>query len=183
MFAPRASVFIIPPPSMPTNLERIYDDHAQALFSFLMNFMRSEADAHDALQEVFRKIARQPELFPAMRDERGFLIRMAHNTAIDLMRRRAAREKNYAQFSLTAAQLFAETAAPDEAKFREALAAALGELPPEQRSVVHLRLWEGATFEKIAAHLGISINTAGSRYRYAIDKMRARLRPIYEEIQ
>jgi RNA polymerase sigma-70 factor (ECF subfamily) len=167
---------------MPTLLERIYDEHAQALFSFLLNFTRAEADARDALQEVFRKIARQPELFPALRDERGFLIRMAHNTAIDLMRRRATREKNHAQFSVTAAQLFAE-AAPDETKFREALAAALGELPPEQRSVVHLRLWEGETFERIAALLGISINTAGSRYRYAIDKLRARLRPIYEEIQ
>ncbi len=168
---------------MPTNLERIYDEHAQALFSFLLNFTRAEADARDALQEVFRKIARQPELFPAMRDERGFLIRTAHNTAIDLMRRRATREKNYAGYSATVAQLFAQAATPDETKFREALAAALGELPPEQRSVVHLRLWHGETFEKIAALLGISINTAGSRYRYAIDKLRTRLRPIYEEIQ
>jgi len=39
------------------------------------------------------------------------------------------------------------------------------------------------TFEQIAAALEVSPNTAASRYRYALDKMRARLRPLYEEIR
>ncbi len=49
--------------------------------------------------------------------------------------------------------------------------------------MAHLKLWEGATFAQIAETLGIPANTAASRYRYAIDKLRERLRPIYEEIQ
>ena len=57
------------------------------------------------------------------------------------------------------------------------------QLPPEQRAVAHLKLWEGATFEEIAESLEISVNTAASRYRYALDKLRTRLRPIYEELQ
>ena len=57
------------------------------------------------------------------------------------------------------------------------------ELPPDQRAVVHLKLWERLTFEQIAETLEISPNTAASRYRYAIDKLRERLRPIYEEIK
>jgi RNA polymerase sigma-70 factor (ECF subfamily) len=168
---------------MPTTLERIYDEHARPLFLFLLNLTRSEADTRDVLQEVFGKIAARPGMLNGVRDERGFLLRLAHNAAIDLMRRRTTREKNHAEFSTVAARLFAETANPDEACFREALAAALGELPPEQRAVAHLKLWEGATFEQIAQALGIPANTAASRYRYAIDKLRDRLRPIYEEIQ
>jgi RNA polymerase sigma-70 factor (ECF subfamily) len=35
----------------------------------------------------------------------------------------------------------------------------------------------------VAAVEGISPNTAASRYRYGIDKLRARLRPLYEEIR
>ena len=62
------------------------------------------------------------------------------------------------------------------------LAAALGELPADQRAVVHLKLWEGLTFEQIAELLGIPLNTAASRYRYGIDKLRERLRPLYDEI-
>jgi RNA polymerase sigma-70 factor (ECF subfamily) len=46
---------------------------------------------------------------------------------------------------------------------------------------LHLKLWEELTFEEIAAALEIPPNTAASRYRYGIDKLRDRLRPIYEE--
>jgi RNA polymerase sigma-70 factor (ECF subfamily) len=39
------------------NIERLYDEHAQALFAFLLNFTRHEADTHDLLQELFVKLA------------------------------------------------------------------------------------------------------------------------------
>ena len=56
-------------------------------------------------------------------------------------------------------------------------------MPPDQRAVVHLKLWERLTFEQIAAALDISQNTAASRYRYGLDKLRHRLRPLYEEMK
>jgi len=166
-----------------TELERLYDGHAQALFAFLLNFTRNEADTRDVLQELFLKLVRQPALLAGVRDERAFLIRLAHNAAIDLMRRRGARQRNYDHLAAEALQLFELAASPDEQAFRDALAAALGELPPDQRAVAHLKLWEGLTFEEIAARLGIPPNTAASRYRYGIDKLRERLRPIYEELK
>jgi len=166
----------------PIDLERLYDEHAQALFAFLLNFTRHEADTRDLLQELFIKLAKRPELLDGVRDERAFLLRLAHNLAIDLIRRRGTREKNYEQLAGEPLAVFAPTDAPDEGAFREALAAALGELPAEQREVVHLKLWEGLTFEQIAELLGIPLNTAASRYRYGLDKLRARLRPLYDEI-
>jgi RNA polymerase sigma-70 factor, ECF subfamily len=166
-----------------TELERLYDGHAQALFAFLLNFTRNEADTRDVLQEIFLKLARQPALLDGVRDERAFLVRLAHNAAIDLMRRRGTRQKNYDQFAAESLRLFEPAAAPDEQAFRDALTAALGELPPDQRAVAHLKLWEGLTFEEIAAQLGIPPNTAASRFRYAIDKLRERLRPLYEELK
>lgn len=168
---------------MPAPLERLYDEHAQALFAFALNLLRDEADTRDVLQEVFGRIAARPALLKGVRDERGFLIRMAHNAAIDLMRRRATREKNHDSFSREAESVFEKPADTDEECFRRALSAALEELPQEQRAVAHLKLWEGATFAEIAETLGIPANTAASRYRYAIDKLRERLRPIYEEIR
>ena len=168
---------------MPADIERLYDEHAQALFAFLLNFTRDHEDTRDVLQEIFVKLARQPELLRAARDERGFLIRLAHNAAIDLMRRRSTRARNHEQFGEEIISPFASTADPDEAAFRAELSAALGELPSDQRAVVHLKLWEGLTFEQIADALEIPLNTAASRYRYGLDKLRARLRPIYEEIK
>ncbi len=164
------------------NLETLYDDHAQALFAFLLNFLRDESDTRDVLQELFAKLARNPGLLHSVRDRRGYLLRLAHNQAVDLIRRRASRQKNREQFAQETCGIFAAPD-PDERAFAASLAHAMGALPPEQRAVVHLKLWEKLTFGQIAATLGIPANTAASRYRYAIDKLRDRLRPIYDEIR
>ena len=122
-------------------------------------------------------------MLAGIREERAFLIRLAHNAAIDLMRRRGTRDRTRENFAAEMISPFAPAGDPDEKVFREELAAALGELPEEQRAVVHLKLWEGLTFEQIAAALDIPPNTAASRYRYGLDKLRERLRPLYEEMK
>jgi RNA polymerase sigma-70 factor, ECF subfamily len=166
----------------PHDLERLYDDHAQAVFSFLLTLTRSDADCRDLLQDLFVKLARNPGLLRDARNPRSFLLRMAHNAAIDLARRRQTRAEREAAPNLEAAVLFAPAEDPDARTFRCEVAEALGELPADQRAVVHLKLWEGLTFDEIAAALDIPLNTAASRYRYGLDKLRARLRPLYDEI-
>lgn len=166
-----------------SELLRLYDDHAQALFAFLLNFTRNQDDTRDVLQEVFVKLARQPDTVHRAKDERHFLIRLAHNAAIDLMRRRTTRDQCHERFGLELTSAFASSDDPDEQSFRSALAEALGDLPPEQRAVVHLKLWEELTFEQIAETLNIPPNTAASQYRYGLDKLRGLLRPLYEEIK
>lgn len=165
------------------DLERLYDAHAQALFAFLLNVTRDPEETREVLQEVFVKLARQPDLLAPARDERGFLLRLAHNLAIDRLRRRGTRAKREEDFVADAGPVFAPALDLDEQAFGEALSAALAELPVEQRVVVHLKLWEDMTFEAIARTLDIPLNTAASRYRYGLDKLRQRLRPLYEEIR
>ena len=164
-------------------IERLYDEHSQSLYAFLLNLTRDENDTHDLLQDIFVKLARDPELLAGVRDERAFLIRLAHNAAIDTMRRRSTRDKTREHFTAEITSPFAPTSDPDEQTFRDELADALAELPLEQRAVVHLKLWEGLTFEEIAGALDIPPNTAASRHRYGLDKLRECLRPLYEEIK
>ncbi len=166
-----------------SDFERLYDEHAQALFAFLLDFTRNEADTRDLLQELFVKIAQKPALLKGVRDERHFLLRLAHNLAIDMIRRRGVRDKKHERLAAEPMDLFATAAAPDEAAFQEALSDALGQLPEEQRAVVHLKLWEGLTFDRIADLLDIPANTAASRYRYGLDKLRECLRPLYDEVK
>jgi len=137
------------------DIARLYDDHAPAVFAFLANLLRNEADTRDVMQELFIKVARRPALLEDLRDERGFLLRLSHNLAIDLIRRRAARQRHCGQLALDSMPLFAASADPDEQIFREKLAEALGELPADQRAVIHLKLWEKLTFEAIAQTLEI----------------------------
>lgn len=165
-----------------SEIERLYDGHAPSLFAFLLSFTRNENDTRDLLQEIFVKIAREPELLRNVRDERAFLIRLAHNIAIDSIRRRDVRNRTKENFAAEKISVFAPATDPDEEFFRKELSVSLGELPEEQRAVVHLKLWEGLTFEAIGEALEIPSNTAASRYRYGLDKLRERLRPLYKEM-
>jgi RNA polymerase sigma-70 factor (ECF subfamily) len=168
---------------MPSELERLYDAHSQALFAFVLNLTRSEPDTRDVIQEVFVKLAARPQLLDGVRDERGFLLRVAHNLAVSSVRRHGAHERKHAQFSLHAESVFLPAQDGDEQAFRDTVAAAMAELPAEQRAVLHLKVWEDMTFDAIADALDIPPNTAASRYRYAIDKLRHHLRPLYDEMK
>ena len=163
-------------------LARIYDEHADRLFAFLLNFLRDEQDARDVLQEVFVRIARAPDLLRKARKETPFLFSLAHNAAVDWLRRRTSRQKYHERFGAEPVSVFALADDPDEQKYREALSQALAALPAEQRAVIYLKIWENLTFKQIAKVLAISPNTAASRYRYGLDKLRTLLRPLYEEI-
>jgi RNA polymerase sigma-70 factor (ECF subfamily) len=57
------------------------------------------------------------------------------------------------------------------------LAAAVDSLPHDQREVLVLKIWNDFTFTEIAGALGISQNTAASRYRYALGNLKKTLQP------
>ena len=163
----------------PTDLERLYDSHAGGLYRYLLRFVASPDAARDLLQDVFVKASPVP-LPQALKSERAWLYRFAHNAAIDHLRRErvrhpAAREDHGASI--------APAVDPDSPAIASELRQALDTLPPEQRSILELKLWEGLTFEEISTVQDISLNTAASRYRYGLEKMRTTLRPLYDELK
>jgi RNA polymerase sigma-70 factor (ECF subfamily) len=70
--------------------------------------------------------------------------------------------------------LFVDPLEQDER--RAAIEASLRELPLGQAEVVVMKIWGGLTFPQIAEALELPTNTVASRYRYAIARLRARLR-------
>ncbi len=104
---------------MPPDLRQLYDDHAAALFAFLLNVTRSEADSRDALQELFLKLTARPALLDGVHSPRAFLLRLAHRLAIDGHRRRASHNHALERAAAEPPPLFAPTADPDEQSFRE----------------------------------------------------------------
>ena len=53
-------------------LERAYDEHAPALFAFLLNLTRNEADTHYLLQALFVKLGQHPKLLAQARQHRAY---------------------------------------------------------------------------------------------------------------
>ena len=96
------------------------------------------------------------------------------NLALDRVRSR--RRASYAS---DAAEIGSGAERPDERLIRneasQHIRCALGELPYEQREVVILHLQGEMTFRQIAKLQDVSVNTAQGRYRYGLDKLRARL--------
>jgi RNA polymerase sigma-70 factor (ECF subfamily) len=170
--------------SSPDPLEALYDEHAPALFRFLVRLTGDEAVVKDILQEIFIRLAREPNLLRGVRAPRSFLFRIAHRLAID----HARREETQTRYAQRAHAEDTGAHEPATADFdgdwrRNKLGGALAELPPEQRAVVALKVWEGLTFVEIGETLEISPNTAASRYRYALDKLRGALRPLHDDLR
>jgi RNA polymerase sigma-70 factor (ECF subfamily) len=162
----------------------LYDAHAPALFRFLIRLTGDEAAVKDILQEIFIRLAREPDLLRGVAAPRSYLFRMAHRLAIDHARREETRvryaERAGEEKEIAAPPVISES---DAAWRRERLAGALATLPPDQRAVVLLKVWEGLTFAEIGETLEISPDTAASRYRYALNKLRDALRPLQEDLR
>jgi RNA polymerase sigma-70 factor, ECF subfamily len=162
-------------------IAELYDAHAAGLFHYIASIVKSESEAKDLLQELFLKLQHQG--LPVVESERAWLIRLAHHLTLDWLRHQHSRRNAEERCASEPQPLFQNEADPDRTEFAQRVQAALHELPPEQRSIAHLKLWQGLTFEEIAAAQDIPLNTAASRYRYAIEKLRTLLRPLYDEIQ
>jgi RNA polymerase sigma-70 factor (ECF subfamily) len=167
----------------PDRLEEIYRQHAPALFRFLIRLTGDEAETKDALQEIFVRLAKSPALLEDVASPRSYLFRLAHRLVIDRYRRQSAR-RHYEEESHREGEPSAlpEPSAGDAEWLQKLLASSLDALPPEQKAVVVLKIWEEMTFAQIAEVLEIPANTAASRYRYALDKLHTDLRPLHGDL-
>jgi RNA polymerase sigma-70 factor (ECF subfamily) len=66
-------------------VERLYDEHADAVYAFLLNLTRQEADACDLLQECFIKVANGG--LRGVGKPRAFILKLAYNQFIDFSKR------------------------------------------------------------------------------------------------
>jgi len=136
--------------------------------------------ASDVLQEVFRRLAGSPALMDQMNNARAFLAVSARRIAVDFARRSATRSAYHTAAGAEAPS--AENPGPTDAALRKAIAKALESLPAEQRVVFEHKVLNGRTLDEISKLEKISLNTAASRLRYALDKIRGQLRPYYDDL-
>jgi len=164
-------------------LEGIWKNHAQPVRSMLLAFCSNPEDADDALQELFLRLGRNPSVLENTKSPRAFLAVSARRIAIDHARKRAS-ELRHSESPEAVEMLHPDppSAAPGDdlgAKILEALQS----LPAEQRRVAESKLLHGKTLDAIAREEGVPLNTAASRLRYSLDKIRAQLRPIYKAMK
>ena len=154
------------------NLEELYGRHGEDLFRYLVFRLGSVEDAEDVLQETFCRFARYALRWRLVRNPQAFVFRVARNEANRFLRRKLGRREGEKMILSGAAGGFTAAFIAPEDQSLAALLRLADNLPAEQKEVVFLKVFDGMTFKEIGSVCGVSSNTAASRYRYGIEKLR-----------
>lgn len=142
---------------------RWYDEHGPALLAYAAALLRDPSAAEDVLHQVFLQLLRGRVAISG--DPAPYLFRAVRNTALNHLRGQSR------EVELADGGVWLES--PDGSRETSlALQSALKALPDEQREMVVLKVWGQMTFEEAANVVGISPNTAASRYRYGLEKLK-----------
>jgi RNA polymerase sigma-70 factor (ECF subfamily) len=152
----------------PQGYADLYDRLGLSLLRVARVILRSSGEAEDAVQDVFVQLARQREKLARVQDLDAYVFAMLrHGVTRRIQRQR--KELHHLKRLTQAAAEVAPAGLPD------GLEQALNSLPPEQREVIALKVDGGLTFAQVAEILQVNPNTAASRYRYALEKLRRAL--------
>ena len=154
------------------NWRTCFSQLAPGLVLFARQWVRTSADAEDIVQEAFVRFWR------TNRDvaNRGLLYATVRSVALDLIRKDSRRARREVEASWDSPQT-AEPQFDTEDDSQRQLVGAMGRLPEEQREVLVMKIWNDLTFAEIGEAIGISQNTAASRYRYALAALKKDLLP------
>ena len=164
-------------------LERIWNEHAATVLGMLKAFCTCPEDAQDALQELFLRVGTNPSVVESAKSPRAFLIVSARRIAIDAARKRASDQRREESPEAAEAVHPSPVVVKNDADLSSAISRAVADLPSEQRIVFEAKVLHGKTLAVIATEQSITLNTAASRLRYSLDKIRGRLRPHYEAMK
>lgn len=166
----------------------LYERHKGGLYRYLLRQCRDIAEAQELFQEVWLSVIRARERYQARARFTTYLYHLARNRLIDHYRRRAhspvsGRRVDTLDYDKAdgedASAVAAATRAPEELlhekRLGERLLQALSALPAAQREAFLLREEGGLSVEEIAELTGVGAETAKSRLRYALAKLRSLL--------
>lgn len=160
------------------------EEHGPKLLLFARQQTRSHEDAKDVFQDALVKLVekiKNGEFVGGQESWNPYLYTAIRRLAIDLSRRddrRKRREDNVGADAETgqydALNPWFESDSSDD-ETRDQLEAGIKELPEKFAEVIVMKIWGERTFAEIGDALGISQNTAASRYRYGLEALKRNL--------
>lgn len=162
--------------------DTLYTRHRGPLYRFVLRGLSQRALADECFQDIWSRVITARERYRPEAKFSTWLYQIAHNLLVDQYRR-ARPEVSVSEDEDGQVREFPDEEArqPErqlsEFEERRRVQLALQELPEEQRIALQLRLEQELPLEEIARITGVGRETVKSRLRYALDKLKSRLRP------
>lgn len=155
----------------------LHTHYAGMVYAVAYRVLGEGMAAEEVTQDTFLRLWEKADSYdPARGTFVPWLLTIARRRAIDRLGQRQRRQPPDGEtFSLDSHQYLYELIPADDAhsEERHALAAALRELPEEQRTCLGLAYFYGLSHGDIAAHLGLPLGTVKTRLRLGMQKLRA----------
>jgi len=156
-------------------LARIYEKYVHALLSLAMGLLNDPDEAQDVVQDVFVSFAQGAGGFRIKGSLKAYLAQSVVNRVRDRARRQRSQRRRIDALAVTTGDSAHLDPSLIYSERCERLSAALAQLPYEQREAVVLKTKHEMKLRDIARLQNVSISTAGARYRYGMNKLRALL--------
>lgn len=172
--------------------EELVTRHKRGLYNFLLRSVHNPSRAEELLQEVFLRVIRAKDRYQRTARFTTWVYTIARNLCVDESRRQKFRrtvpleakrrgrseDSGTSVLDVTAAGQVDTDAASEAPTIRSRVAAAIDNLPDDQREVFIMRQFGGLSFKQIGEAVGAPENTVKSRMRYALEKLRGDLQDI-----
>jgi RNA polymerase sigma-70 factor (ECF subfamily) len=160
-----------------SDFERLYEDHAQALFGFLAYRTGDRGLAEEVMSEAFERALKARKRYdPGKASAKTWIYSIALNCLRDLQRRQGAEVRALDRVGAPAASALCDPAL-ERAEARDAVHRALRRLSDEEREAVALRYGGELSAKEMAKLLGERQTTVEGRLYRALRKMREELAP------
>ena len=157
----------------PRAYAELYDRLAGRMFRAAMTILAQRQDAEDAVQDVFAAMVRSRDKLADVADLKAYVFASLRRSAARIGARRGRGRAFLAEAAAAAAEQVRRSGPAGTGDDR--LDRAVRRLPGKQREVIAMKIDAELTFAEIGRALGVSPNTAASRFRYALEKLRDEL--------
>lgn len=154
-----------------TAFDQLVRRHQQGVWRIVRRYIKRDADAADVTQLVFVRAFKGIVAFRGASSVRSWLYRIAINCSLSWIRdHRHETASEIAEDALTEAHPGPERIAGDQDNAQ--LRAAIAQLPPKQKLVLELRVFDDLSFREVAELAECSENTAKVNFHYAVKRLR-----------
>ena len=156
-------------------LQRIYEKYVVYLVTLATALSNDVNTAEDVVHDVFVSFAQSAERLRLEGSLKAFLATCVINHVRDRIRKGQRQTSHLDEVQSICSTISGPELSAVCSEELQHLSHAIAKLPYEQKEVILLHMYSGMMFKHIAKLQQVSINTAQSRYRYALDKLRSLL--------